>query len=197
MASLLWPWFYSFIFPLAVFCSKDVNILSAVLIIFATRILDEAAYRLLFNPDLLLKIKTYPLLAYLIYRFKGDELVFLAMAIWLLCIGAEIYWLLIAYQAPDIMWSMIGITLNMAFRRALILPLFVVEKLFPNRAKDILIDFIIRQLVGAHIIVCALMIIEYLVRHINLASPLYVYNSYAFFSQTIALITLWVLIHQS
>lgn len=180
-----------------VFCRKDVNILSVVIIIFAGRMLDEAAYQLLENPDLLLKIMIYPLLAYAIYRFKDDELFNLAIVALAMCLSAETYWLAIGYQPPDIMWSMFGITLNMTVRHALIFRLFVIEKFFPDKAEDIMIDFIIRLVAGIHVIVGALMIVEYLVRHLGIANPLYIYSSYGYISQAIAVVTMWALFHQT
>lgn len=179
------------------FCRKDVNVLSVVFIIVAGRVLDEAGFQLLDNPDLLFKIMVYPLLGLAIYRFKDDELFYLAMAALLGCVCAEIYWLAIGYQPPNILWSLFGMLLSLAFRYALIFRLFVIEKFYPGRSRGILIDFIIRLVAGAHIIISVLMITEYLLRHVGGTDVMYMYNSYPYVSHALALITLWALFHQA
>lgn len=179
------------------FCRKDVNVLSVVFIIVAGRVLDEAGFQLLDTPDLLLKMMVYPMLGLAIYRFKEDELFYLAFATLLGCVCAEIYWLVIGYQAPNILWSLYGITLSLAFRYALIFRLFVIEKFFPGQARDILIDFIIRLVAGAHVCVSVLSIVEYLIRHLGNYDVMYIYSCYPYLSQAFAVITLWALFHQT
>lgn len=159
------------------FCRKNVNVLCVVLIIFAGRIMDEAGYHFIIPSDLFIKILCYPALAYFLYRFRHDELSKLAAIIFIACLTSELYWLLIGYQAPEVMWLMFGIIVNTAVRYALIFRMFVIEKFFPGKAEDIMIDFIIRKAAGIHIIISALSAIEYLVRHLSIANPLYIYTS--------------------
>ena len=176
---------------------KEPNIAGLILIVFASRVLDLAGFQLLDEPGIYTKIVAYPLFGYLLYLTRAIWLTHFMFFTLYVCMGAEIYWYSIGYQAPQILWYMFGVTLGSVYIFGIDCRLLVVSKIFPNQAKDMDVDWLLRKLGMIYISLNIIMILEYVFRHLDLTGSLYIYNSYRYVGHTLSVVTVWAIAHQT
>lgn len=170
--------------------TKNIDLFGVSLIFFTIRFMDECLYLL---PNILLiKIFIYLLCYYACYKLKGDKVTQrVAFPLLTLSVIAELYWYIIDYDSPQIFYSHILIVLNLLGRRVAYFRQFYEIKYFNKDATSISLDRVIYLVSNYYIFVISIQLVEYLIRHLTVFSPLLIYNIYPYLSQAI---TIWILI---
>lgn len=181
----------------AFFCRKEINVLIAIAIVFASRIIDLAFFGLLDDPTVLAKVIAYPVFGYVIYKTRGILLTVPMYVTLGACIAVEVYWHLIGYEGPQIVWYMFGIALNSLYVFAIDMRLFAVTKFFPGKQQDIAIDTILRWTGMIFIGLSIVMITEYIARHLNLTGSTVVYHSFRYLGHSLSIVVIWAIFHQT
>ncbi len=178
-------------------CRKDVNVIGIVLIILIQHILEELAWIYLSNNELV-KIFIYGMCLILAFRLRHDHIAKFVLLFTLSIFGAEVYWLVIEYPAPQIYWHMSLIGLNLLVRNLIFSRVSITEYYLKKTATSINLDWTIYRLYGLSIIIQSAIVIEYLIRHLgNFEDLLFFYSSNAYFMHGIATLAIWAIFNES
>jgi hypothetical protein len=147
-------------------CYKNINVVGLVLILLLQRVLEEFAWTILSN-TYLIKILFYSIAFYVIYLLRYDKITNILAVTCFCSIGAEIYWYITSYNPPEIQWYIVIISLNSFIRHMIFLRVGYTEQVFPNKeVMSINLDWVIYKLNAMAIIVQALVLFEFLFRHL-------------------------------
>jgi len=195
--------FIIFLIGLICFNARNANIMSIALIFLFERFLEEIVF--FSSSYLLIKPVIYLLSIGLIKLFWYDKLIRrVVFPTVVISIISEIYWYLTDYTAPRIHSYIAMLMLNMATRHLIFLriPIFKKFQTMPfikNTVTSPLnhtsIDMPLYSMVMVNIIVVVAMIAEYLLRHLTLLEPLFIYNSYAEIVQVLSIATLFLIVN--
>ncbi|MGO4893988.1 hypothetical protein [Flavobacterium sp. W21_SRS_FM6] len=184
------------IFTAAV-CYRNINIVSVLAIILLQRCIEEFAWFSLSNAFVIKEFLYCLALALAIYlrfdpfaKFVGLTLVFV--------IGAEFYWYMADYIAPEIYWHVALMMINLFSRYLVFSRLDIVDRLFPGRGRSTNLDWIIYRLMGTTIIIQCAVLIEYLMRHLlGYSNVLIIYYSYPYLMHAIGMFAIWATFNES
>ncbi|WP_340677562.1 hypothetical protein [Paraglaciecola sp.] len=174
----------------------DQDVVSCLSFILIARSL--ALLLFLVSSNLLIwKIVGYALAAFCIVRFNRDPLAKFIIPIWVAAVASEIYWYLTDYQGPEIYWSFILISFNLATRYLLIVRFVLVPQYFNKPATPIRLDWYLKVLHLLPIVVECVYVFEYLVRHLTNTTPLYIYHAYPYIMHSIGMSTIFAVFYFS
>lgn len=172
---------------LILFNIHNANIISIALIFLLERFLEEIVF--ISSSFLFIKPLIYLLSFGLIKLVWYDKLVRrVILPTLVICIITEIYWYLTGYNAPRMHSYVAMLMLNMVTRHLIFLriPVFKTFKILPIfkgiitlPLKHTSVDISLYSLTMVNIIVVVAMIAEYLLRHLTLLEPLFIYNFYS------------------
>ncbi|WP_166425793.1 hypothetical protein [Paraglaciecola sp. 20A4] len=183
-------------------CRKDINVLGIILILAVIRVLEEALW-FIFAEQLynhwLSKITIYLLLFFIIYKFWFDKMSKISLLILLLCISAEIYWIIIGYTlAPAIYWYAALVGLGLLTRHFLFSRIQMTEQFTSKSGKSINLDWYIYQVTRIYIFIEGLNIFEYILRHVfQIKYIQIIYYVYPYIMQSLATFTLWIVFNEA
>ena len=167
---------------------KDINIASILLIIFAERLCDEAAFALMYAD--FIKPLTYSLCGAVLYKLKHDEwLLRIAAPVYFISVVAEVYWYVTGYNPPVIHYSIALITINFVVRHYLFMRPFLLEKYF-NGAKSLKLDMQLNHVALMMILAISIQLLEYVARHLSLTQSTSAYQAYPYVTQTFTIFIL-------
>jgi hypothetical protein len=196
-ASLFDGLFIAVLLFAGIVCRKNINIVSLLVIIVIDRLLQELAWFGLSSNDLLKEL-LYILTLVVLLVVRYDPLVKIIFPIIMLVIGAEIYWYVTDYPAPQLYWYITLLLSCLVTRFMIFSRLDWVEKFFPNKSQSINLDWIFYKLIGTTSIILSAMLLEYLVRHVfNFAQVTVIYYSYPYLVHAIATFSVWATFNES
>jgi hypothetical protein len=186
----------------AIICRKDINVVGIVTILLITQFVSELLWLTFvehFYNNGFMKIIVYFLLGYTVYKFWYDSMTKIALICLTFSILAELYWIYAGYQnIPGIYWSNILITISLLTRYMLFSRVELTETLFKKPADSINLDWFIYQITKLYIIIEALNILEFLLRHVAKFPQLQViYTIYPYTIQFLATFTLFIVFNET
>lgn len=177
--------FIAFLVCLTTLYKRNPNIASIALVLLAVRgtgqvlFLYEGAYK-----DLLF----YATSIVIFYKFKFDQQSsFLLLPILVICCITEIYWYYLDYPAPDLSNYILSISFNCLLRNLLTYRAHLTRFNPKMKLSGISLDFDLYKLTGIYNVIIAVMIVEYLIRHLTPLNPLLIYQVYSYILQLITL----------
>jgi hypothetical protein len=184
------------IFTAAV-CRKNINIVSILVIILLQRLIEESAWSWLQNIYIIRELIYCIALATVVYLWF-DPISKLASAVLILLIGAEIYWYITDYPAPELYWHTTLLLTNLLTRYMIFSRTSIVEHYFPGKGESTNLDWAIYKLCAVAAVIQCLALVEYLIRHLlGFNQVLIVYQSYVFLVHSIAIFVIWVTFNES
>jgi hypothetical protein len=170
--------------------TKNVDLFGVSFIFFTIRLLDKL---LLILPNLIfVKIIIYLICYYVCYKFKGDKVTQrVVFPLLTLSVIAELYWYAVDYDSPQIFYSHTLIVLNLLGRRVAYFRQFYKIKFFDKNATSVSLDRMMYLTSKYFIFIISLQLVEYLIRHLTIFTPLFIYDIYPYIAQSI---TIWILI---
>jgi hypothetical protein len=196
--SNIFDWFFlSVLIFTAIICHKNINIVSIVLILFAQLALNQVVWFVL-NEHYLVVIFFYVFALWAIYQFRYDWAAKLMLFSVIIVIISDIYWFINDYPRPQISWYIWLMTSNLFVRYLIFSRVGIVDRYFPRKGLSTHLDWIIYKLSALIIIIQAILLMEYLVRHVlGLSNALFIYYCYPYLFQGIATISIWVVFNES
>ncbi|WDE04794.1 hypothetical protein SG34_026355 [Thalassomonas viridans] len=162
----LFDWLYFAILAFVILLSrKNINIAGIVLIIILAKFADETGWHLL-GDNLLSRLLVYLSLLATLAIIKEEEYRKPVAVLFVLALGAEIYWLVSGYQGPEIYWHVLEINILILVRHYLFMRVFFTSRLFPGLSKALTLDVEVHDIMTAFMFIHALTILEYLARHL-------------------------------
>ena len=192
-AELFARWFLVgvIVFALVKLKARDVNMVGLIGIIIFERTVETIAHLIYSNFDA--KVAIYLSAAAIMYGLRYDKLVkLLCIPIVILSILSELYWSYTDYEAPLIHAYVLMILLNLITRHLLFMRVPFTDKLIDG-GKSLPLDWKFYDLAKWSVWVIAIMIAEYLVRHLTPLNSLFVYNAYTPLMHAIAVTSLYYL----
>lgn len=184
------------IFALVV-CRTNINVVSVVVIILIQLALEHLAWMFL-SENYFIKCLLYSAAFWAAYSYRYDWVIKTIVPITILVSVSEVFWYVTDYPAPQIYWHIAIMISNLITRYLLFSRVSFVEDYFPGKGESINLDWIIYKLSALTIIVQALVVFEYLARHIlGFSSILFIYYSYPYLIQGIGTIALWSTFNES
>lgn len=173
--------------------AKDIDLMGVIIIMLLSNSTDEICYLL---PDLLpIKILVYAVCLFGLYKNKKDKwAIRLAAPLLGVSLLAEVYWFVIAYDAPQIYYYHALISINLFVRRFVFLRLFLTPKWFGKETSSISLDYKIYTIAKWSILSLALLTLEYAIRHATHLSPLFFYYVHQYIAQLLSVLVLVLLI---
>lgn len=169
---------------------RDVNMAGLLLILILVRLLDEISYLIL---DFDIHLIIYLFTAVVIYKLKYDQLVLFFCAPFLtLIVLVEFFWFFTDYPAPKIYFYVCVLLLNLITRHLLFIRVPLTDSLAKG-GKSLPLDWKFYELSKWSVLIIAAMLVEYLIRHLTILNPLYVYQLYPIFMHAIAVTSLFYL----
>lgn len=180
-----------------IICRKNINVVSLLAIILLQIIVQELAWVVLTDSSLL-KISLYSIVLILMYSLRFDEIIKWIAPLLLLAIASEIYWYVADYSAPQLNWYLILLISCLITRYMIFSRVEFIDSYFPKQGQSTNLDWIFYKLMGITAFVHALMILEYLIRHIlGQDQILLVYYSYPYIIHIVAIFSIWATFHES
>jgi hypothetical protein len=178
-------------------CRSNINVVSVVVILIIQLVWEELAW--LYQQDnYVVKSILYSSSLWIVYYFRHDWVIKIILPSVVLVSAAEIYWVLSDYQAPKIYWNIWIMISNLFVRNLLFSRVSFVDQYFAGRGQSINLDWIIYKLSAFTIVIQALVILEYLVRHIfGVSNLLLFYYAYPYLIQGIGTISIWATFDES
>jgi hypothetical protein len=178
-------------------CRKNINVLSVVVILVLQLIWESLGWKIITN-DYYFKLVLYALAFWLTYFFKYDWVVKVILPSLVLVSASEIYWYATDYPSPEIYWHIWIMISNLLVRHLIFSRLAIVEKYYPEKSLSINLDWVIYKLNAFIITIQAVMIFEYLFRHIfGFSNMLYFYYCYPYLIHGIGTISVWAIFNES
>jgi|GEM_PF-1020201 len=183
-------------------CRKDINVLGIIIILAAIRVLEEFLW-FLFTDQLynhwISKFVIYLVLLFSIYKFWFDKMSKVSLVILLICVLAEIYWVMIGYSVtPAIYWYAALVVLSLLTRHFLFSRIQITEQFTIKTGKSINLDWYIYQITRMYIFIEGLNIFEYILRHVfSLKNMQIIYHIYPYIMQSLATFTLWIVFNEA
>lgn len=189
--------FFGALLLVACICYRNINVLGIVLIIALERLTEEAVWA--WVKDLVIaKVLIYGFATWVLYLCRFEPLAKYMGAVLLIALGTELYWILTYYPAPLLHWYMAMVALNMLTRYLLTWRAPITEQLLPVQATPILADWRLSTIAGLCAAIQAAVLLEFVLRHlVPTPNLLYVYYTMPYLMQTLAVLTLWVILNQS
>jgi len=196
--SNVFDWFFlSVLIFTAIVCRNNINIVSIVLILFIQLALNQVVWFAL-SEHYLVVIFFHVLALWTIYQFKYDWVAKIMLLSVIIVITSEVYWFFTDYPRPQISWYIWLMTSNLFVRYLIFIRVGIVDSYFPEKGRSTHLDWIIYKLSALIILIQAVLIMEYLGRHVlNLSNALLIYYSYPYLFQGIATISIWVVFNES
>jgi hypothetical protein len=187
----------------AIICRKNINVVGIIVILLIERIIEELLWFSFvdhFYNLWTVKILVYTALGFMLYKLWYDTMAKVALPCLLLSIGADLYWYVIEYaNAPGIYWYNIIIAQSLLVRYLLFSRIELTEDFFKMPAESSNLDWFIYQITRLYIIIQALNISEYLLRHSGIERFSHIqiiYNIYPYLIHLIGTFTLWILFNE-
>jgi hypothetical protein len=171
-------------------CKKDINVVSIITVLIFQLIWESLAWNILVdeNPA---KVLFYLTAFYTVYCLRYDWLAKIAVTVVFIASLSELYWYFNDYSAPEIYWSILIMVSNILIRHLVFYRVSFVDRYYPSKGESINLDWIVYKLSAALTILQAIMIFEYLSRHLlGLDNILLVYNAYSYIIHCIGIITI-------
>lgn len=163
----------------------DQNIASIAFILLFVRVIHELlfAYQGPYQ-DVIFYILSFVI----VYKFKFDgQIKGLLLPILVICCLAHIYWYFVDYDAPNLGIYVLSIALNCYVRYLLTFRAHITAEYDFINLSGITLDFDIYRLTSFSNILIALMVGEYLIRHLTPLNPMLIYETYSYGLQVILL----------
>lgn len=178
-------------------CFKNINVVSVLAIIIIQRCIEELAWQGL-QDAFAMKNLLYCLALAIIFYLRFDPMAKLAASVMFLVIMAELYWYVSDYHAPEIYWHVALLVINLFSRYMIFSRLSLVDRYFPGQGRSTNLDWIIYRVMGTAILVQALMLVEYLLRHLfNMDRLMLFYHAYPYLMHAIAVFAVWATFNES
>ncbi|WDE01107.1 hypothetical protein [Thalassomonas actiniarum] len=169
--------------------TRDVNMAGLIAIIIFERSVEEIGFFIENHFDS--KVIIYLCAAALMYKLKYDQVVKkLCIPLLMSIILAECYWYFIGYQPPRIHAYVLMLLVNIITRHLLFMRVPLTDKMVKG-GKFLPLDLKLYDLSKWGIWIIAVMISEYLIRHLTPLNPLYFYQVYSMLMHSIAVLTLF------
>ena len=177
----------------------DKNIFSVFLILTSTHLLSEIMW--LIREDLhSLRYFIYAIFLYIFYKLKYDIYAKVSAVIVTAVIIAEVYWAHKGYPAPKLLLTTYVLTLQVVIRHLFFFRPVLIPKYFKSwkNIEWLNMDYQIYQVSIVRIVLEALFIFEYLIRHIaGYKDTLVIYNLYPYVGALLACYFFWIVLNQS
>ncbi|MDU0355568.1 hypothetical protein RS130_18190 [Paraglaciecola aquimarina] len=178
-------------------CRENINVVSVVAIITFQLVIDQLAWPLM-NLLPYFKFFLYIIAFGLIYYLQHDKLIYLILPVTILTALTEIYWQVTEYSGPQITWYVWLMISQLIVRHLLFIRVAIVDSYFSKQGVSINLDWVIYKLAALTVLVQAIMLLEYLARHLgDLSDLLMMYAAFPYIVQCIGTITIWVVFHES
>lgn len=171
---------------------ENRDLFFTLLVLLVLRILGEVLFLL---SDLAhVKWGYYAVAIVTIVKLRNDWLVStVLLPILFLSLCAELYWLLIGYQAPDLHFYFLALATNCWLRHFLVFKSHL--KFFSSlEMNNESLDYSLFKLVVPSNIVISALILEYLVRHLTNFNPIIIYDAYSYIMQSISAVFFYLII---
>ena len=186
------------IIAVAIVVRKDINLIAVVMLLALQRINEELGYILVGEHHQIFKVGVYCLLATACYFLRKDALWWLLAPLLVLCLGAEIFWLLAHYRAPVISWHLFLIINAVLIRKLVWQRELWTKRRYPKLARSLDIDYYVYELNLLYICANTAVILEYLGRHLlRFSESLLIYHAFPYTAHTMTVLTLILLIDQT
>ncbi len=179
------------IFLSAVYCRKNEDILTALLIIFIGQLVYEL-FGSLNNSGYLWQVFSYLLAGIAVWRSEGDFWRLPVFILFILSLGAEIYWYINNINSPAIAWYWVTISTCLLQRYHLIMRSVNMTICFNRPSKETDLDYSLSSYCALPIIVELANLTEYIARHFIGLNSYFVYNSYPWIQQLSAMLLIVV-----
>ncbi|WDE12463.1 hypothetical protein [Thalassomonas haliotis] len=144
---------------------KNINIAGIALIIILAKFAEEAGWYLL-DDNLLSRLFVYLSLLATLVIIKEEEYRKPVIILYILALGSEVYWAITAYDGPEIYWYLYEFNLLIFIRHYIFMRVFFTSRFFPGTSKSLDLDVNVHDLMTAFMFVHALVVLEYLARHL-------------------------------
>lgn len=170
--------FLVFLLCLTALYKRNQNIASIAFIVLLVRLVSEFI-RLYQGPYE--EFFGYAASCIIIYKFKFDKHIsFLLLPLLVIGLASEVYWYFTGYDGPKLGFYVVSIAVNCWLRYLIMYRAHITRTIPSIELSGISLDYDLYKLTGVFNFVIALMIIEYLVRHLTNLNPLYVYSVYSY-----------------
>lgn len=189
--------FYACLIFTALINMKDVNILGILIIILFSRTIDELAWQVITNLEWqALRIPIYAILGIVLWFGRHDPTFrYLSIFLWCICVASEIYWYFVGYKAPQLYWYLFTMSLALIVRHLIFLRTTLTVKLGVKSSilnKEIQLDWEVYKVVHVTYIVQLLVLIEFLIRHLLGFHILVVYKLSPAIMHVLAIYTMYL-----
>lgn len=191
------PWYYFDLFAIAVFIialiltNFQINIAATIIVLTIGRLIEFITFSYVID-NLATQAIIYSLSVITIYHCKTDKLIVLITSILTACLVSQIYWQTSHYQAPQLFFSWLVISIALLTRKFLLLRPFIIYQLIGRTGDYSRLDWHLRKIYGLAIIIELSKLIEYLARHLTTIKPLIIYTSYPIIMHALSCLCLWL-----
>lgn len=180
----------------AILCRKDVNVLSVIVIIFLQHLVEELAW--LYIPDsyqikALVCIVGFWLVHYLWYDW-ASKILLLCLVSW---VSTEIYWFMVEYDPPQTFWYLCIIMICISIRHLVFLRVNLVGTYLPKHAKSINLDWLLYKINAVIMLVQAVVLFEYFLRHLFGYDVLFAYEALPYIIHALSTLLIWATFNES
>ena len=144
---------------------RNINIAGIVLIIIIAKFVEEFGWYWL-DDNLLSRLLVYSSLLFTLVIIKEEEYRKPVAVLFVLALLSETYWLITAYNAPEIYWYLFEINILILIRHYLFMRVFFTSRIFPGLSKSLELDVEVHDVMTAFMFIHALTILEFLMRHL-------------------------------
>lgn len=160
-------------------CRKHIDITSVAIILIASQIA-MTGYFSLYSNSLIYKAIGYASVGAALFYLRGDRVSRVLMCVVVACVIAEAYWFTSDYSAPQLFFILYKAAVYMSCRFAFVYRPHFINKKLNLKAHITSLDNSMVKIHSLAVYVQCILLLEYLVRHITPASPLYAYNAYEY-----------------
>lgn len=177
-------------------CRHDINVVFIATILLLQLSMEEVIWLYLLDNNIF-KISLYIAGFTVAYLFRYDWIVKVVIPTLLIIILTEIYWWFIEYDAPNIFWHVWIITSNLVVRYCIFSRVGILQHYFSVKAQSINLDWVIYKLSALIIVIQAIMLAEYMARHLFGFNILIIYHSYPYLIRCVSVFAIWAIFHES
>lgn len=174
---------------------RDVNMLGLIFLEAVAHIGTMLAWHFL-DDILVIKIFVYGFIFLSLYLLKYEEKRKYIIGFMAVSLSAEIYWLVIGYDAPKIYYYLILINLNVILRHFLFRRVFITAQIFPGAERSLEADIDLYNLTWLYMLTHIAMVSEYLLRHIFGLNMILIYDLSSYIFHGLGVYTAWIIFAQ-
>lgn len=171
-------------------------LLGGILILLALRLVEEALW-LIHSEHWGFRALIYAGGLALCYALRYTRFARITAALIVLTLTANLFWLYTGYPTPSTTWVIVMLLLNQSARHLVFTRPFWSPRYLPKLSEHswTQCDMRIYDLLSVHVVLQALSLMEYLLRHL-LQQPdwLFIYTLYPYATQALTCATLWVIL---